>query len=74
VPILLGSVIVYSGAAGAGRVYAVIFVVAAFSVVAQGGTVPAVARRLKIPASYRELRRSRSGRETLTAADLPACP
>ena len=55
VPILLGTAIVHSGAAGAGRAYAVIFVVVAFSVVAQGSTVPAVARRLKIPMTAAEV-------------------
>ena len=55
VPILLGTAIVYSGAAGTGRVYAVIFVVVAFSVVVQGSTVPAAARRLKIPMTAAEV-------------------
>ena len=55
VPILLGTAIVHSGAAGAGRAYAVIFVVVAFSVVAQGSTVPAVARQLKIPMTAAEV-------------------
>ena len=49
VPILLGSVIVDSGTTGAARIYSIIFVAVAFSVLAQGSTVPAVARRLKIP-------------------------
>jgi NhaP-type Na+/H+ and K+/H+ antiporter len=47
VPILLGTAIVHSGTVGAWRAYAV--VVVAFSVVVQGGTVPAAARRLRIP-------------------------
>lgn len=55
VPILLGTDIVHSGVSGAGRIYAVIFTVVAFSVVAQGGTVPAVARRLKIPMTVAEV-------------------
>jgi cell volume regulation protein A len=55
VPILLGTAIVDSGTTGAGRVYSVIFVAVAFSVVAQGGTVPAVARRLKIPMTAAEV-------------------
>jgi potassium/hydrogen antiporter len=49
VPILLGAFIVQAGAADAARVYEVIFVVVAFSVIVQGGTVPGLARRLKIP-------------------------
>lgn len=55
VPILLGTDIVYSGVTGAGRIYAVIFTVVAFSVIAQGGTVPSVARRLKIPMTVTEV-------------------
>jgi cell volume regulation protein A len=49
VPILLGAFIVEAGVADAPRVYEIIFVVVAFSVIVQGGTVPGVARRLKIP-------------------------
>lgn len=55
VPILLGTEIAYSGVAGAGRAYSVIFVAVAFSVVAQGRTVPSVARWLKIPMSVAEV-------------------
>lgn len=55
VPILLGTAIAHSGTAGSGRLYSVIFVVVAFSVVAQGSTVPAVARRLKIPMTVAEV-------------------
>jgi potassium/hydrogen antiporter len=55
VPILLGTAIVHSGTAGAGRVYSVIFVVVAFSVVVQGGTVRAVALRLAIPMTAAEV-------------------
>jgi cell volume regulation protein A len=55
VPILLGTAVVHSGTAGAGRVFAVIFVVVAFSVVVQGSTVPAVARRLEIPMTVAEV-------------------
>ncbi len=55
VPILLGTAIAGSGAAGAGRAYSVIFVAVAFSVVVQGGTVPAVARWLKIPMTAAEV-------------------
>jgi len=49
VPILLGMFIVSSGIAGGQRAYDVIFVVVAFSVVVQGGLVPFVAARLKVP-------------------------
>jgi cell volume regulation protein A len=49
VPVLLGTYIVQSGTSGAGRAYEIIFVVVAFSVVVQGGFVPALARRLHVP-------------------------
>ncbi len=49
VPVLLGTFIVQSHLAGAGRAYEIIFVVVAFSVVVQGGFVPALARRLNVP-------------------------
>ncbi len=49
VPILLGTFIVGSGIAGASRAYEIIFVVVAFSVVVQGGFVPALAHRLDVP-------------------------
>ena len=49
VPILLGMAIVESGTAGARFAYHVIFVIVAFSVTVQGGLVPALARRLRIP-------------------------
>lgn len=49
VPILLGAFIVQAGVKDAPRIYEIIFVVVAFSVIVQGGTVPALARRLKIP-------------------------
>ena len=49
VPILLGAFIVEAGTRGAPRMYEIIFVVVAFSVIVQGGTVPTLARRLKIP-------------------------
>jgi cell volume regulation protein A len=44
-----GAFIVEAGVADAPRVYEIIFMVVAFSVIVQGGTVPALARRLKIP-------------------------
>jgi len=49
VPIVLGVFIVQAGVTGAHRIYEIIFVVVAFSVIVQGGTVPSAARRLKIP-------------------------
>jgi cell volume regulation protein A len=54
VPILLGTFIVGSSVAtgrdlGAERVYGIIFVVVAFSVIVQGGLVPAMARWCRVP-------------------------
>jgi cell volume regulation protein A len=49
VPILLGAFIVQAGTKDAPRIYEIIFVVVAFSVIVQGGAVPVLARRLKIP-------------------------
>ena len=49
VPILLGMAIVQSGTPGAARAYQVIFVIVGFSVTVQGGLVPALAHRLRIP-------------------------
>jgi potassium/hydrogen antiporter len=49
VPVLLGTFVVQSGIAGAGRAYEIIFVVVAFSVVFQGGLVPVAAHRLHVP-------------------------
>ena len=49
VPILLGMAISDSGTAGAARAYQVIFVIVGFSVTIQGGLVPALAGRLRIP-------------------------
>ena len=49
VPILLGAYIVQDEVPGADRLYEIIFVVVAFSVIVQGGTVPWLLRRLKIP-------------------------
>jgi potassium/hydrogen antiporter len=49
VPILLGMAIADSGTAGAARAYQVIFVIVGFSVIVQGGSVPTLARRLRIP-------------------------
>jgi cell volume regulation protein A len=49
VPILLGTFILQAGVPGAPRAYEIIFVVVAFSVIVQGGLVPALTRRLGIP-------------------------
>jgi potassium/hydrogen antiporter len=49
VPILLGAFILEAGVAGSGRLYEIIFTVVAFSVIVQGGLVPTLARRLKVP-------------------------
>jgi cell volume regulation protein A len=49
VPILLGAFILQAGVPGAARIYDVIFVVVAFSVFVQGGLVPALARRWRVP-------------------------
>lgn len=49
VPILLGALIVQAGISDAERLYEIIFVVVAFSVIVQGGTVPWLIRRLRIP-------------------------
>lgn len=49
VPILLGSFILAAGVAEANRLYEIIFTVVAFSVIVQGGLVPTLAHRLKVP-------------------------
>ncbi len=49
VPILLGMTIAASGTPGAARAYQIIFVIVAFSVTFQGGLVPTLAHRLRIP-------------------------
>jgi potassium/hydrogen antiporter len=49
VPILLGTFLLTASVPDATRLYAVIFVVVAFSVLVQGGLVPAVAARLGVP-------------------------
>ena len=49
VPILLGTFLLTAEVPDASRLYAVIFVVVAFSVLVQGGLVPAVAARLGVP-------------------------
>jgi potassium/hydrogen antiporter len=49
VPILLGTFAITAGAQDATRIYNIIFVVVALSVIVQGGLVPAAARRLGVP-------------------------
>ena len=49
VPILLGMFILDAHIPGAGRIYAIIFVVVLASVVVQGGFVPLVARLFHVP-------------------------
>jgi potassium/hydrogen antiporter len=49
VPILLAAFALIQHAPGSDRIYGIVFVVVAFSVVCQGSTVPFVARRLGIP-------------------------
>jgi len=49
VPILLGILVLLENVDGASRVYGIIFVVVAFSVVIQGTTMGLVARRLAVP-------------------------
>src|SRR5215218_10083938 len=49
VPILLGTFLLTAGVPDASRLYAIIVVVVVFSVIVQGGLVPAVAARLGVP-------------------------
>jgi potassium/hydrogen antiporter len=49
VPILLGTFVITAGRPDSARLYAIIFVVVAFSVIVQGGLVPTVATRLRVP-------------------------
>ncbi|MGH3497011.1 MAG: cation:proton antiporter [Nocardioidaceae bacterium] len=49
VPVLLGTYLLSEGVPDATRLYDVVVVVVAFSVVVQGGLVPTVARRLGVP-------------------------
>jgi len=49
VPILLGTFVLTSGKPDGGRIYAIIFVVVAFSVLVQGSLVPSVARWCRVP-------------------------
>jgi cell volume regulation protein A len=49
VPILLGSFLLVAEIPDASRFYGIVVIVVAFSVLVQGGTVPAVARLLRVP-------------------------
>ena len=49
VPILLAAFALLEGVGGADRIYGIVFVVVAFSVIVQGSTVPLAARKLGIP-------------------------
>jgi cell volume regulation protein A len=49
VPILLATFALLEGVDGAERIYGIVFVLVAFSVLVQGATIPAVATRLGIP-------------------------
>ena len=49
VPILLGSFLLAAGVPGAQRLYGIVAVAVVFSVVVQGGLVPAAARLLRVP-------------------------
>jgi potassium/hydrogen antiporter len=49
VPILLAAFALIEGVPGSERIYGIVFVVVAFSVIVQGGSVPFAARRLGIP-------------------------
>ena len=51
VPILLASFAVLAPVDDADRIYGIVFVVVAFSVILQGATIPLAARRLRIPMS-----------------------
>jgi potassium/hydrogen antiporter len=49
VPILLATFALLAAVDEAERIYDIVFVVVAFSVIVQGSTIPTVARRLRIP-------------------------
>jgi cell volume regulation protein A len=49
VPILLAAFALIAGVEGADRIYNIVFVVVAFSVIVQGSSLPWVARRLGVP-------------------------
>jgi cell volume regulation protein A len=49
VPILLGALVLLAEVDDASRLYGIVFIVVLFSVIVQGGTLPHVARRLRVP-------------------------
>lgn len=49
VPILLGTLVILEGVGDASRVYGIVFVVVAFSVVVQGSSMPFLAQKLGVP-------------------------
>jgi cell volume regulation protein A len=49
VPILLAALAVDEGVAGAHRIYQLVFVIVAFSVIVQGTSIPFMAERLRVP-------------------------
>ena len=53
VPILLAAFVLLADVDHAGRIYGIVFVVVAFSVVLQGLTIPYAARRLGVPITTR---------------------
>jgi cell volume regulation protein A len=55
VPILLGTYLLSAGVHGSERLYQIVVVVVAFSVVVQGGLVPVVAKLARVPMREREL-------------------
>jgi potassium/hydrogen antiporter len=55
VPVLLGTFALTAGVAGADRIYGIVFIVVAFSVVVQGGLAPTVARWARVPMRSTEL-------------------
>jgi cell volume regulation protein A len=55
VPILLGTYILSAGVPGADRLYQIVVVVVAVSVIVQGGLVPTVAHRTGVPMQVPEL-------------------
>jgi potassium/hydrogen antiporter len=56
VPILLATLALLSGVEGGTRLYGIVFVVVAFSVVVQGTSIPLVAAKLGVPLRAIELR------------------
>jgi len=56
VPILLGTFALLEGVDGAGRIYNIVFIVVAFSVIVQGTSIPFIAPRLGVPMRIAEPR------------------